>query len=87
MISRGNPRGRFGVRIQGERRKMGFLIGLIFRIAGKWIISTTPPTPICMVVSYGIRGPLLHFLVISTPSSAPTPPTLPTHILSLLLMS
>lgn len=43
VISRGNPRGRFGVRIQGERRKMGFLIGLIFRIVGKWIISTTPP--------------------------------------------
>ena len=43
MISRGNPRGRFGVRIQGERRKMGFLIGLIFRIEEKWIISTTPP--------------------------------------------
>lgn len=43
VASRGNLRGRFGAEMQGEGRKIDFLIRLIFRIKGRSIINATPP--------------------------------------------
>lgn len=60
--------------IQREERKIGFLIGLVFRIDN----YATPP-PIRGVVSGGIRDPPPHFSCLAPPDGPRCPHTPRTH--------